>query len=203
MSKTSFSGPVNSTTGYQVAGVAVITSSGTMAETALTFTDVTTNNVSTSLHGFVPKAPNDATKFLDGTGAFSVPSAGASNLMDPTQTTLTATAGVANHTTVAVQFKNSAGTNLTGPLQCSYWFSDNATGIGLITSGGFGSTVVGSVGGLILNNAFGGNKGALMMTNSTGALTFDSADTGKTTGYLCVSCQGATKIIAISSANYG
>lgn len=36
----------------------------------LTTTDITTNNVSTSKHGFVPKAPNDATQFLDGTGAF-------------------------------------------------------------------------------------------------------------------------------------
>jgi hypothetical protein len=39
----------------------------------LAVSDVTTNNVSTSAHGFAPKAPNDATKFLDGTGAFSVP----------------------------------------------------------------------------------------------------------------------------------
>lgn len=36
----------------------------------LTTTDITTNNVSTTKHGFVPKAPNDATQFLDGTGAF-------------------------------------------------------------------------------------------------------------------------------------
>lgn len=35
-------------------------------ESALTFTDITTNNVSTTLHGFVPKAPNDTQKFLRG-----------------------------------------------------------------------------------------------------------------------------------------
>ena len=35
--------------------------------------DVTTLNVNTSRHGYVPKAPGDATKYLDGTGAFSVP----------------------------------------------------------------------------------------------------------------------------------
>lgn len=39
----------------------------------LSLTDVTTNDVSTSKHGFAPKAPNDATKYLDGTGAYSVP----------------------------------------------------------------------------------------------------------------------------------
>lgn len=36
----------------------------------LVTSDITTNNVSTAKHGFVPKAPNDATQFLDGTGAF-------------------------------------------------------------------------------------------------------------------------------------
>ena len=37
----------------------------------LSTTDVTTNNVSTSKHGFVPKAPNDSKKYLDGTGAWT------------------------------------------------------------------------------------------------------------------------------------
>ncbi len=37
-------------------------------------TDITTNNVSTTKHGLVPKAPNVVTQFLDGTGAWSTPS---------------------------------------------------------------------------------------------------------------------------------
>jgi hypothetical protein len=36
-------------------------------------TDITTNNVSTTKHGLVPKAPNVATQFLDGTGVWSTP----------------------------------------------------------------------------------------------------------------------------------
>lgn len=36
-------------------------------------TDVTTLNVSTSAHGLTPKLPNDAAKFLDGTGAWVNP----------------------------------------------------------------------------------------------------------------------------------
>ena len=36
-------------------------------------TDITTRNVSTSAHGLAPKLPNDATKYLDGSGAYSVP----------------------------------------------------------------------------------------------------------------------------------
>jgi len=41
-------------------------------------TDITTLNVSTSAHGLAPKLPNDATKYLDGTGAYSVPAGGGS-----------------------------------------------------------------------------------------------------------------------------
>jgi hypothetical protein len=36
----------------------------------LAMSDTVANNVSTSKHGFAPKAPNDATQFLDGTGAY-------------------------------------------------------------------------------------------------------------------------------------
>lgn len=39
----------------------------------LSISDITNNNVSTAKHGFVPKAPNDATVFLDGTGGYSTP----------------------------------------------------------------------------------------------------------------------------------
>lgn len=46
---------------------------GSVADSSITFSDITTNDVSTTKHGFAPKAPNDATKYLDGTGAYSVP----------------------------------------------------------------------------------------------------------------------------------
>ena len=42
-------------------------------DTNVTFTDNTTGNVSTTAHGYAPKLPNDATKYFDGTGAYSVP----------------------------------------------------------------------------------------------------------------------------------
>jgi len=47
-----------------------------LAESQLALTDVTTANASTTKHGFAPKYPNDATKYLDGTGAYSVPAGG-------------------------------------------------------------------------------------------------------------------------------
>lgn len=40
-------------------------------EAGLTLSDNTTGDVSTARHGFAPKAPDNARKFLDGTGAWS------------------------------------------------------------------------------------------------------------------------------------
>lgn len=56
-----------------------LTTNGTIAywlgisESNLTTSDVTTLDVSTSKHGFAPKAPNDITKFLRGDGSWAVP----------------------------------------------------------------------------------------------------------------------------------
>lgn len=66
---------------------------GTLTEAALALTDITTNNVSTTAHGFAPKAPNDATKYLNGTGTYSVPASGSiyagSNTTEATTTSTT------------------------------------------------------------------------------------------------------------------
>lgn len=44
-----------------------------VAESALTFTDITTNDVSTTKHGFTPKLPNSASVFLNGIGGYTSP----------------------------------------------------------------------------------------------------------------------------------
>lgn len=46
----------------------------------LSLSNITTNNVTIAQHGFAPKLPNDATKFLDGTGAYTVPSGASGGL---------------------------------------------------------------------------------------------------------------------------
>lgn len=46
----------------------------------LSTSDITTNNVSISKHGFAPKSPNDATQYLDGTGNYSVPTGSGTTL---------------------------------------------------------------------------------------------------------------------------
>lgn len=51
----------------------------TVTDANLSTSDVTTNDVSTTKHGFAPKAPNDTTKFLRGDGTWAVPAAGSSS----------------------------------------------------------------------------------------------------------------------------
>lgn len=48
-------------------------SSQTCSDATISMSDITTNDVSITKHGFAPKAPNDATKFLNGLGLYSVP----------------------------------------------------------------------------------------------------------------------------------
>jgi hypothetical protein len=59
-----------------------------VVEGDLSLSDVTTGNVSTLKHGFVPKAPNDVTKYLDGTGAYSTPATGGTTTYTPGTTTI-------------------------------------------------------------------------------------------------------------------
>jgi hypothetical protein len=47
-------------------GVGVAPSWSTIAESELSFTDITTGNVTSTKHGFTPKTPSDATQFLNG-----------------------------------------------------------------------------------------------------------------------------------------
>jgi hypothetical protein len=69
--------PIDLTGDVTTSGTAATTiAAGAVTESKIGLSDVTTDNVSITKHGFAPKAPNDATKFLDGTGAFSTPSAG-------------------------------------------------------------------------------------------------------------------------------
>lgn len=52
------------------AGVETAPAYGQVADSEITFTDITTNNASSTKHGFLPKLSNTATDFLDGTGTF-------------------------------------------------------------------------------------------------------------------------------------
>jgi len=66
-----------------------IPSWGSVLDSDLSTSDITTNNVTTAKHGFTPKLPNDATKYLDGTGAYSVPVGSAAGLATTGTSTFT------------------------------------------------------------------------------------------------------------------
>lgn len=51
-----------------------------VADADLATSDIATNDVSTTKHGFVPKAPNDTTKFLRGDATWAIPAGGAGSL---------------------------------------------------------------------------------------------------------------------------
>lgn len=51
-----------------------VTIANLVTDAIMTTSDVTTNNVSTSKHGFVPKAPNSTTQFLRGDATWATPS---------------------------------------------------------------------------------------------------------------------------------
>lgn len=50
-----------------------------ITDAQLSTSDVTTNDVSTAKHGFVPKAPNDTAKFLRGDGTWNTPASGSAD----------------------------------------------------------------------------------------------------------------------------
>jgi predicted RecA/RadA family phage recombinase len=79
---------------------------GGVTDATLTLTDITTNDVSSSKHGFAPKSPADATKFLNGaaTPAWTVPSY-------PTNLTLTDTQA-SDVTALGIIISKTAGENL-------------------------------------------------------------------------------------------
>jgi hypothetical protein len=54
----------------------------TISDATISITDITTNDVTSSAHGFAPKGSGLATEYLDGTGAYSVP-AGGSGMVYP------------------------------------------------------------------------------------------------------------------------
>lgn len=90
---------------------------GSVTEAKQTLADNTTNDVSTSAHGYAPKAPDDATQYLDGTGNYSVPPASLEWDLVYTSGTLTGSSNEVIPTQVGknemmLQFRIAAGTKV-------------------------------------------------------------------------------------------
>lgn len=100
-----------------------------VTDASIVFSDITTNNVSTSKHGFAPKAPNDATKYLDGTGAYSRPSVRTTSITSSSTPTPNADT-TDNYTVTALATAPTFGAPTGSPLdgqRLSIRIKDNAT----------------------------------------------------------------------------
>lgn len=59
-----------------------------IADSKVTFANITTGNTNSSTHGYAPKLPADATKYLDGTGTWTVPAGSASGTVTSVDLTI-------------------------------------------------------------------------------------------------------------------
>lgn len=93
---------------------------GAVTEAKLTLANNTTANVTTGAHGFAPILPNDATRYLDGTGAYSTP-AGAGGILPPFKDIggCRPTAITGTSTTAQVVISACQSTDVTGAKQLS------------------------------------------------------------------------------------
>ena len=189
-------------------GTGNVTINCTITDATLPMSNITTNNVSISQHGFAPKAPNDATKYLDGTGAYSIPPSGGGGMVSasgtdtltgatvPINTTHTITHGLGTTPKIiSIQIPQllappAFGTSLNYDAQ-NGWIYLNGSGTVIggimtqyhVTAGGGGTSVLNgaSTGPTSINstsNTSGGNGVAAITINNFTATTFDIVYTG-------------------------
>ncbi len=144
------------------------------SDASLSVTDITTNNVSASAHGFAPKAPGDATQVMLGaTGAWGILSALAVDTQ--TGTTYTLVLGDAGK---MVTLNNASSIALTVPTNASVAY---ATGTNiLLVQLGAGQVTVAGAGGVTVNS----RGAALKIAGQYGAATLikTASDTWILTG---------------------
>lgn len=99
-----------------------------VSDANLSTTDITTNNVSTSKHGFAPKAPNDTSVSLIGDGSFGKPTPNVQSVTSSATVTATSANDLVNITAqaAALALANPTGTFAEGQALI-YRIKDNGT----------------------------------------------------------------------------
>jgi len=121
---------------------------------------------------------------------------------DPTSCTITAAAGASNTSTVTVQLKDGAGTNLARSMRFQVYASSAADGLTLASAASTGFSV--ASGGLSLANATAVTTQITAMSSATGGCVLSLLDAGKQTSYLVLVLPNGNKISAqLSSGSYG
>ncbi len=130
------------------------------------------------------------------TGATPVP------MVDPGSCTITAAAGASNTSTVTVQLKDGAGSNLARSVAFKVYASSSADGLTLASAASTGWSV--ASGGLSRANGSAVTTSISAMSSATGGCVLSLLDTGKQTSYLVLELPSGNKISAqLSSGSYG
>lgn len=200
----STSGVISIAAGFGIsasASTGAVTIANTMTDQTIPTTDNTTSNVSISKHGWAPKAPNDATKFLDGTGAYSTPSGSSFStasgtdssglLSTPINTTHTVTHGlgkrpiITNITVQSLQSPVPAGAGSNWNEQSGWLHLDtNGAALGgiiiqdLNTTGAYQGFIIGPTSITGTGATSGGTGTATITFNNFTNTTFDIVYTG-------------------------
>ena len=119
-----------------------------------------------------------------------------------TQSTITAAAGASNVSTVTVQLKDGAGTNLAKITPFKVYASSASNGLTLASAASTGWSV--ASGGLSLANGTAITTSIEAVTSATGGCVLSLTDTAKQTSYLVlVTSDGATISAQLSAGSYG
>lgn len=151
-------GPASSTANAPVIFNGVtgkIIKEGTIAESGLSFADVTTGNVSSTKHGFAPKGDGTTTKYLNANGAYSTPSGGG-DVVGPASATDNA---ITRYDTGTGKLVQNSGVTIDD--------SNNLVVPGTITTGSSGTGQIDI-----------GTTGVRITDDGDGAITFKSLSSG-------------------------
>jgi hypothetical protein len=108
-----------------------------VTDAKLSTSDITTNDVSTSKHGFAPKGDGSTTKFLNANGAYSTPAGGSGDLTRLSETVLGSAAADITITALSGAYRDLV---IVGRFRST----DAGTGLGLRMRVGSGSIDTGS-----------------------------------------------------------
>lgn len=195
--------PTTATTGF-IAMQAAINGSGDFGTTISNSvaqgqaTVVTIPNAGAATANFLLDTGTGATATITkiSTGATPVP------MVDPGSCTITAAAGASNVSTVTIQLKDGAGTNIARSVLFRVYSSSAADGLTLQSAASTGYSV--ASGGLSLANGTAVTTQISAMSSATGGCVLSLTDTGKQTSYLVLVLPEGNKISAqLSAGSYG
>lgn len=153
--------------------------SGTNASGTFTAATITTANITNLKYGATPVAQ-----------------------VDPASCTIVAAAGASNTSTVTVQLKDGAGTNMARILPFEVYKSSAADGLTLGAAASTGFSV--ASGGLSRANGTAVTTSIRAMSSATGGCVLSLLDTNKATDYLVLVLANGAKISAqLSAGSYG